>query len=69
MLPRLIAQFRSEGFSFITLEQAESDPAYSIDPKIGYPNGGTLEELMSKVKGANFPDNTKPYKKIDEMCR
>jgi peptidoglycan/xylan/chitin deacetylase (PgdA/CDA1 family) len=69
MLPRLIAQFRSEGFTFVTLQQAESDAAYSIDPKIGYPNGGTLEELMSKVKGVNFPDNTKPYKKIDEMCR
>ena len=69
MLPRLIAQFRSEGFSFVTLQQAESDPAYSIDPHIGYPNGGTLEELMSQVKGVNFPDNTKPYKKIDEMCR
>src|SRR5471030_106285 len=69
MLPRLIAQFRSEGFTFITLEQAESDPAYSIDPHIGYPNGGTLQELMSKVRGVNFPDNTKPYKKLDEMCR
>jgi len=69
MLPRLIAQFRSEGFTFVTLQQAESDPAYSIDPHIGYTSGGTLEELMSKVKGINFPENTKPYKKIDEMCR
>ena len=69
MLPRLIAQFRGEGFIFVTLPQAESDPAYSTDPHIGYPSGGTLEELMTKVKEINFPDNTKPYKKIDEMCR
>jgi len=69
MLPRLIAQFRSEGFSFVTLQQAESDAAYSIDPHIGYPSGGTLEELMSKVKGVNFPDDTKPYKRLDEICR
>ena len=69
MLPRLIAQFRSEGFSFVTLPQAESDAAYSVDPHIGNLNGGTFEELMSKVKGVNYPDNTKPRKKLDGMCR
>jgi peptidoglycan/xylan/chitin deacetylase (PgdA/CDA1 family) len=69
MLPRLIALFRSKGFQFIPLEQAEKDPAYSFDPDIGYPGGGTLEELTAKIKGVNFPDNTKPYKQLDEMCR
>jgi peptidoglycan/xylan/chitin deacetylase (PgdA/CDA1 family) len=69
MLPRLIALFRSKGFEFITLEQAEKDPAYSFDPDIGYPGGGTLEELTAKVKGVNFPDNTKPYKELEKICR
>jgi peptidoglycan/xylan/chitin deacetylase (PgdA/CDA1 family) len=69
MLPRLIALFRSKGFQFITLAQAEKDPAYSFDPNIGYPGGGTLQELVAKVKGVNFPDNTKPYKELDAICR
>jgi peptidoglycan/xylan/chitin deacetylase (PgdA/CDA1 family) len=69
MLPRLIALFRSKGFRFITLEQAEKDPAYSFDPNIGYPGGGTMQELTAKVKGVNFPDNTKPYKQLDAVCR
>jgi len=69
MLPRLIALFRERGFSFVSLPQAESDPAYAFDPNIGYPGGGTLQELVAKVKGVNFPDNTKPYKELDGMCR
>jgi len=69
MLPRLIALFRERGFEFVTLPQAESDPAYAFDSNIGYPGGGTLQELVAKVKGVNFPDNTKPYKELDRMCR
>jgi hypothetical protein len=69
MLPQLIALFRSRGFQFVTLQQAEQDPAYRFDPNIGYPGGGTLQELVAKVKGVNFPDNTKPYKQLDRMCR
>jgi peptidoglycan-N-acetylglucosamine deacetylase len=69
MLPRLIALFRERGFTFVSLPQAESDPAYAFDPNMGYPGGGTLQELVAKVKGVNFPDNTKPYKKLDSMCR
>jgi peptidoglycan/xylan/chitin deacetylase (PgdA/CDA1 family) len=69
MLPRLIALFRRRNFTFVTLPQAESDPAYAFDPNIGYPGGGTLQELVAKIKGVNFPDNTKPYKQLDTMCR
>jgi peptidoglycan/xylan/chitin deacetylase (PgdA/CDA1 family) len=69
MLPRLIALFRQRNFTFVTLPKAESDPAYAFDPNIGYPGGGTLQELVAKIKGVNFPDNTKPYKQLDTMCR
>jgi peptidoglycan/xylan/chitin deacetylase (PgdA/CDA1 family) len=69
MLPKLIAQFRERGFTFVSLPEAESDPAYAFDPAIGYPGGGTLQELVAKVKGVNFPDNTKPYKELEAMCK
>jgi peptidoglycan/xylan/chitin deacetylase (PgdA/CDA1 family) len=69
MLPRLIELFRSKGFAFVTLEQAEQDPAYAFDPNIGYKSGGTLQELTASIRKVNFPDNTKPYKQLDAMCR
>jgi peptidoglycan/xylan/chitin deacetylase (PgdA/CDA1 family) len=69
MLPQLIVLFRAKGFEFVTLQAAEKDPAYGFDPNIGYPGGGTLQELTAKVKGVNFPDNTKPYKQLDALCR
>jgi peptidoglycan/xylan/chitin deacetylase (PgdA/CDA1 family) len=69
MLPRLIALFRERGFQFVTLPQAESDPAYSFDPNIGYPYGGTMMELVSHIKGVNYPDNKYPEKELDAMCR
>jgi peptidoglycan/xylan/chitin deacetylase (PgdA/CDA1 family) len=69
MLPRLIAQFRARGFAFVTLPQAEQDPAYQFDPHIGYKGGGTLQELTAKVKGVNFPDDEYPVKELDRMCR
>jgi len=69
MLPRLIALFRERGFTFVTLPQAEANPAYSFDPNIGYKGGGTLQELTAKVKGVNFPDDPYPDKELDKMCR
>ncbi len=69
MLPRLIALYRARGFEFVTLEQAEADPAYRFDPNIGYPGGGTLMELTAKVRGVNFPDDKYPEKQLDAMCR
>ncbi len=69
MLPRLIALFRERGFTFVSLPQAEADPAYGFDPNIGHPGGGTLEELVAAVKGVNFPDDTKPYKELEGRCR
>jgi peptidoglycan-N-acetylglucosamine deacetylase len=69
MLLRLIALFRERGFEFVTLQQAESDPAYAFDPNIGYLSGGTMQELVANVQKVNFPDNTKPYKELDSMCR
>jgi peptidoglycan-N-acetylglucosamine deacetylase len=43
MLPDLIAQLRERGFNFITLPQGLRDPAYAIDPAIGYPGGGPIQ--------------------------
>jgi peptidoglycan-N-acetylglucosamine deacetylase len=69
MLPQLIALLRERGFGFTTLEEAEKDPAYAIDPGIGYAGGGTLQELAAAVRKVKMPPNSKPYKELEAMCR
>jgi hypothetical protein len=68
MLPELLALYRAKGVSFVTLQDAMSDPAYQDDPDIGEPSGGTILELMMQKKALKFPANTKPYKELEEMC-
>lgn len=69
MLPRLIALFRQRGFEFVTLPQAESDPAYNVDPKVAYPGGGLLLELEAQVRNVNLPDANEPEDQLARMCR
>jgi peptidoglycan-N-acetylglucosamine deacetylase len=69
MLPDLIALFRKRGFTFVTLPQAESDPAYSVDPKVAYPGGGLLMELAAATRNVNLPNATEPEAQLEAMCR
>lgn len=69
MLPDLIALFRARGFQFDTLPQAESDPAYSVDPKIAYPGGGLFIELAAAARKVDTPDATEPEAELNRMCR
>ena len=69
MLPELLLLYRSRGFRFVSLPEAERDPVYAEDPDFGYPGGGALtEQLMAKRK-LKFPGNTKPYKELEAACR
>ncbi len=69
MLPDLIALFRKRGFTFVTLPQAESDPAYSVDPKVAYPGGGLLMELAATTRNVALPNATEPEAQLEAMCR
>ena len=69
MLPELLAMYRSKGVRFVGLPEAMSDRAYQDDPDIGEATGGTLLELMMQKKKIKFPENTKPYKELEAMCR
>ncbi len=55
MLPELIALFRQRGFQFVTLPQAEADPAYNQDPDIAFPGGGLLLELQATQRKTRQP--------------
>lgn len=69
MLPELLKLYRAKGVQFISLQQAMSDPSYQDDPDIGEPMGGTFLELMMQRNKIKFPDNSKPYKELEAMCR
>ncbi len=69
MLPDLIGLFRKRGFEFVSLPQAESDPAYSVDPKVAYPGGGLLMELVAATRSVDLPNATEPEDQLNKMCR
>ncbi len=71
ILPDLFELLDREGFEIVTLEEAQSDPAYQVDPDIGAPNGGTLTELMMQAKGIAWPKTMadKPREKLRTICQ
>ena len=69
MLPELIGLFRARGFTFVTLPQAQADPAYAEDPGIGFPGGGMLTELAATQRKIPIPNATEPEKLLNGMCR
>jgi peptidoglycan/xylan/chitin deacetylase (PgdA/CDA1 family) len=69
MLPELIGLFRKRGFEFVSLPQAQADPAYSVDPKVAYPGGGLLMELLASTRKVDMPNATEPEEALAKMCR
>lgn len=69
LLPELLDLYRKRGFTFISLPQAEADPAYLEDSDFGYPGGGALTEQLTAKRKLKFPLNSKPYKQLEATCR
>jgi peptidoglycan-N-acetylglucosamine deacetylase len=68
MLPDLIALYRSRGFTFVSLPQAEKDPAYSDDADIAPGNGTELDQLAIKRK-LPIPPQHNYSKELDSICQ
>lgn len=70
ILPNAFDLMEKKGFKFVTLEEAESDPAYMGDPDVGSKYGGTMLELWMEAKKIKFPPvMAKPYKELEEICK
>jgi peptidoglycan/xylan/chitin deacetylase (PgdA/CDA1 family) len=70
ILPDALALLKKKGFKLVTLEEAESDPAYQSDPDIGLHDAGTLLDQMMMVKQIKNPVVVeKPYKEIQNICQ
>ena len=69
MLPDLLAQMKKDGFKFISLEEAESDPAYLSDPDAALVDGGTLLDQFYDSKKLKYPPHAdKPRKELAALC-
>ena len=70
MLPQLLDLLKQKGFKLVTLDEAESDPAYESNPNAGLKYGGTLLEQMIEAQHLNYPPvPPKPMKELDAVCR
>jgi peptidoglycan/xylan/chitin deacetylase (PgdA/CDA1 family) len=70
MLPELLNLLTKQGFHFVTLEEAQKDPAYLSDPDTPFQDGGTLLDQLAKARHLKYPPATeKPMKKLAEICR
>lgn len=70
ILPDAFDLMQKREFNFVTLEEAQSDPAYEGDPDVGSKYGGTLLELWVEAKRIKFPPvMEKPYKELREICK
>ena len=71
ILPDLLALLKREGYEVVTLEEAQSDPVYEMDPDLAEAHGGTLVELMMEKKGIGWPANApqKPRERLTSVCQ
>ncbi len=70
ILPDALDLLEKKGFKLVTLEEAESDPAYATDPDAGSKEGGTLLDQWMEAKQIKYPAVVeKPYKEVREICK
>jgi len=71
ILPQLFDLLRQKGLRLITLEEAESDSAYQVDPDAATSRfGGSLLEQLMDAKKIPYPKlPPKPYKELASICR
>ena len=70
LLPQLLDLFKKERFDFVSLEEAEKDPAYQSDPDAALLHGGTLLEQLTEAKHMKYPPHAeRPMDKLEAVCR
>lgn len=69
MLPRLLALYQRQGFRFVTLDEAEADPAYRTDVDPSLPSDETgLQHHLPAPDGPLRPAGFDPAD-LDKICR
>jgi peptidoglycan/xylan/chitin deacetylase (PgdA/CDA1 family) len=70
ILPDALDLLKKKGFTLVTLEEAESDPLYALDPAAGSLDGGTLLDQFMDARKLKYPATAeKPYKELESVCQ
>jgi peptidoglycan-N-acetylglucosamine deacetylase len=69
MLPRLLALYQRRGFSFVSLEEAESDPFYKIDTDLSLPPGPDNLEGVADSRHLPLPKAESFTAQLNALCR
>lgn len=69
MLPRLLELYRSNGFEFISLPEAESDEFYRSSIDLSLPPEPDMLEQVMKARGLVLPQHTDFAPQLETVCR
>lgn len=69
MLPRLLDLYRSKGFDFITLPQAESDNFYKVDTDAQAPSAPDSLEGLAAGRHIPLPPRPSMDEQLQSLCR
>jgi peptidoglycan/xylan/chitin deacetylase (PgdA/CDA1 family) len=69
MLPRLLQLYRSKGFSFVTLQEAEADEFYRNSVELELPPGLDSIEGAMAARGLSLPVHASYGPLLDAVCR
>ena len=67
MMPQVIQTFRDAGFRFVSIAEAESDPAYRNDADLSLPPR-TPDWKLAQEKGVTLPQMPDLQPKLNAMC-
>lgn len=68
IFPQLVQLLRTRGFTFVSLEQAQQDPAYAHDPDQPLLHGGPLQHQEYVARHLTYPPLSNPTKQLEAMC-
>ena len=69
MMPQLLDLYRSRGFEFVSLKDAESDEFYNQDTNLALPPGADNLEGVAAERHLSLPPHAKPPVQFDTMCQ
>ncbi|SNS93835.1 Peptidoglycan/xylan/chitin deacetylase, PgdA/CDA1 family [Granulicella rosea] len=69
MLPQLLDLLKQQGFTLVTLPEAQADPVYALDPGMVNDGGTFLDDLMQASTMDDAPHPELPTPILEKMCK
>lgn len=68
LMPQLLALYREMGFGFVSLEEAQRDPAYAADTDPSLPARPASPEGQLAERGLSVPEPERAGPHLDKVC-